>query len=468
MKNIKYIVFILSCLFVMLIPSMGMIVAPTNATTENKELSSLPQIKTEDGYNLDYLGELGDYFQDHFAFRQQLVSTNAKLYGKLFGYSTTDQVILGKNNWMYYSGTLDDYMAINVMSDRKLSNAVHNLKMIQDYVESRGSKFILTIAPNKNSIYDENMPYYYRKGVQENNYDKLLKKINEYDINYVDLFGEFENSDEILYFERDSHWTNKGAVLAYNKIMSNIRKNFETYENIPYIIKKDHLGDLTNMLYPLNSELENNVYYDKNWSFNYVNEVNDNMDNWIETENPKKKEVLLVYRDSFGESLLPFLAEEFNKAYFSRLVPYNLTNVDVYQPDYTIIERVERRIGAFAEQPAIMQVPQVENITDIQLLESNSTINLKSDGGYYVINGSIDNEIVDDELEIYVKITDENGKITTYEPFYISFENNEIYNDFGYAMYLDKNSIQTDKFDIDLIIKKANQYLNIKQIEWNN
>lgn len=270
MKKKGFIVFIVLCLIILLIPFVGMAVAPTMVTTENKELSELPKIEDENGINTNYLGELGDYFQDHFAFRQQMVSANAAIYGKIFGASTTDQVLIGSNNWMYYTGTLDDYLVENVMTDRAIENAVHNIKLMQNYVEGRDGQFILAIAPNKNSIYDENMPYYYKKGESENNYEKLKSRMIQEGIHFVDLHAAFQDTDEVLYLERDSHWTNKGAVLAYNLIMSQTALDYENYENVSYEIRKDHLGDLTEMLYPLNSELENNEYYQKEWSWSYV------------------------------------------------------------------------------------------------------------------------------------------------------------------------------------------------------
>ena len=136
MKKKGFIVFIVLCLIILLIPFAGMAVAPTMVTTENKKLSELPKIKDENGININYLGQLGDYFQDHFAFRQQMVSANASIYGKIFGASTTDQVLIGNNNWMYYTGTLDDYLVENVMTDRAIENAVHNIKLMQNYVET--------------------------------------------------------------------------------------------------------------------------------------------------------------------------------------------------------------------------------------------------------------------------------------------------------------------------------------------
>ena len=222
-------IFITFCLIILLIPFAGMAVAPTNETTENKVLSEFPKLFEERKLNVDFLNDLGEYFTAHFAFRPQMVSSNALIYGKLFGTSTTDQVLIGKNNWMYYTETLNDYTGQHLMTERALKNVVHNLALMQKYVESRGSEFLLVIAPNKNSIYDENMPYYYRKRTGKNNYERLMPLLDSAGIHYTDLFTAFAESDEVLYLERDSHWTNKGAVLVYNQIMENTDLDYEKY-----------------------------------------------------------------------------------------------------------------------------------------------------------------------------------------------------------------------------------------------
>lgn len=446
MKKKGYGVFIVLCIVILLIPFAGMAVAPTMTTTENKEMMALPEI------NVDYMSDMGDYFQEHFAFRQEMVSANAAIYGKVFGASTTDQVVIGKNNWMYFTGTLDDYLVEHQISERGLNNVIHNLKLIQNYAERNGSQFLLAIAPNKNSVYGENMPYYYVRGEGETNYDRLRERMIQEDIHFVDLHKAFEESGEILYLERDSHWTNKGAVLAYNQMMQALTTGYETYENVPYEVRKEHLGDLTEMLYPLNSELENNEYYNMDWNWSYVNEVTDNMDEWIETSNPQKDKILLMYRDSFGESLLPFFAEAFGKGYFTRLVPFDMTNINQYQADYTIVERVERRISSFAAETPIMQAPTVQ-LPETDNFETAATLEVKAEGGYYSVSGVVDSQYCSDDSSIYVLFSNEQGKSVGYIPFYLSFNDNGSVNDWGYKMYLNKQSIPADTYTVDVIIE---------------
>lgn len=434
MKKIGLTIFVALCFMLLLLPFAGMLVASSDTTTENKELKEWPQWREDENFNLSFLSDMGDYFQDHFAFRQELVTANALLYGKIFGASTTDQVIIGTNNWMYYTGTLNDYLGRSIMSERKTFNAVHNLKLMQDYAEERGSQFILAIAPNKNSVYDQNMPYYYVKSEEESNYQKLKEGLEHAGIHFVDLLSAFRQEEEILYLARDSHWTNRGAVLAYNQMMQETSMDYETYETVPYEVRKEHLGDLTEMLYPLASEREENEYYQRAWSFSYVNDVTDAMDVWIETNNPAGEHTLLMYRDSFGESLLPFFADVFENGYFSRLVPYNLTNVDVYQPDYTIIERVERRISSFAEEHPIMQAP-IREVRQEKVYETDTVCRVETDGGYYAVSGNVDLDFLQEEDDIFVRITTADGQSITYSPFYLSEESGE---DNGYFMYLDQ------------------------------
>lgn len=427
-KNPK-LLFIRACLVIMLIPSLGMLVAPTMTTTENKAMMTMPQLKTEEGWQTDYLSALGDYFQEHFALRQELISVNAAIWGGIFQTSTTSEVLLGTDGWMYYSGDLPDYQCQNVLSDRGIFNAVHNLKLIQGYAKGHDSTLIVTIAPNKTSIYDAHMPYYYKKTEGENNLSKLSKAMEEAGINYVDLYAPLKAVDEVVYLERDSHWNNQGAAIASSTLMDAAGITHEDYTQMPYEVRKDHLGDLTKLLYPKNSELEENVYYQKEWQYRCRDDVTDYMEDWIETKSTAKGATgtLLMYRDSFGESMLPFMAEGFEKGYFSRLVPYNLNNISKYKPDTVIIERVERRIPAFAEEAPVMAAPSSKLRASEESGEETqqASLNASDDDIYILLKGTVDQSILADDTEIYVQITDAFGETKTFVPFYITDDNGD-------------------------------------------
>lgn len=466
MKKKGYLLYIIIVFAILLVPFLGMSFWATDRTTENTTLSEWPAFVKDGKPNINYLEDMGDYFEDHFAFRLQMLTANALIWSKGFDTSTTDQVVTGKDDWLYFSGTMDDYTGRDLLSDRELKAIVHNLSLMDSYVEFCGGRLIVTVAPNKNTLYNSAMPYYYQKG-ETSNLERLVPLLEEAGIEYVDLTETFQNEDEVLYFKRDSHWNNKGALLAYNTIMDAMGREHETYANVPTVTEKDHIGDIDEILYPLAAEPEENIYYSKDWGFDYVNDVTDNMDEWIETVNPNKDGTLLMYRDSFGESILLFFADEYNKAYFSRLVPYNMENLIQYQPDTVIVERVERQIDAFATEIPVMESPKVENLRPLEI-KTDTSLKTEQNGSYLVISGTVDQKYVNEDTQIYVAVSSEDrSRISTYDAFY-TLTNSGDGN--GYQIYLRDTSLPSEKIHIDVITSDQDGQWIVKsddrEIEW--
>jgi hypothetical protein len=70
--------------------------------------------------------------------------------------------------------------------------------------------FLLTITPNKNTLYPEHMPYYKDYPVGgEHNAIRLAEDLSRQDVRYLDLFRLFGAEEEVLYLKRDSHWNNR-------------------------------------------------------------------------------------------------------------------------------------------------------------------------------------------------------------------------------------------------------------------
>lgn len=463
------IIFIIAVLAILIIPFAAMGVAGSSWTTETTELAEMPSIANEDGLNADYLSGLGDYFEDHFAFRPQLITLNSKLQDTVLKTSSTDQVVLGTDGYMYFSGELGDYQRTNTMSSRELKNIAHNLKLMQDYLELLGSKMIFTIAPNKSSLYPEYMPYNMIAGEGESNAERLVPYLEEYGVCYANLFESFENRQECLYYKEDSHWNTKGAALAFDTIMSRTDKNEWTdYSSDGTELEATHSGDLAEMLWPEAVELEEDYKYNTIADYEHVGEVDDYMDDTIETTCADKTGSLYMFRDSFGESLVQFFSSEYANAYYSRLVPYNLPDTVLHSADTVVIEKVERNLDDFANRGALMEGPVAAiSIADEQ--DSASSIEISKDGSYDVIEGTVDVSLFNDETEIYVQISNaETGEITTYEPFYISYENEDgNISDNGFCLYIFNDGTKTGQTEVSLVINDNNNYTAIKSAVLN-
>ena len=65
-------IYVVATMVILAIPFVGMSVAKTDWTTENKPLSEFPALIEEGKFNVDFLEECGAYFEDHFAWENKL------------------------------------------------------------------------------------------------------------------------------------------------------------------------------------------------------------------------------------------------------------------------------------------------------------------------------------------------------------------------------------------------------------
>lgn len=457
-KLIYCILFFAICLC----PSLGMLVTKQETSSENRQLSEFPSPKTEEGkINVEWLSQAGDYFQEHFAFRNELVTGNALLHGRLLETSTADGVIQGKNGWLYYKDSLDDYLGQDLLSDRSLFNIAHMLSMTQQALEEKGVNFLFTIAPNKNSLYGDNMPYYDKLKVSDQtNRENLEGWLTTEKVAYADLYQALMEEDEVLYHARDSHWNNKGAALAADVLMDALGKDHDSYEGESYTVRRDYTGDLDTMLYPLASTADDEIYYDKETTYATVEEIQSNFDPRITTVNPVKEGSLVMYRDSFGNALLPYMADAYANAYFSRGIPYQLMDVETHSADTVIIERAERFLPEMSQFPPVLTAKEISLTEDQELQGSDGAVDvkIKPQGMTAQLSGRIKEGLLDTDSRIYLKV---NGSV--YEAFPMDVKVEEDLDDNGFCLYLPSELVAADGNDVEILIEIDNKIYNIYQ-----
>lgn len=464
MKKTTSNVFVAACLALCLIPFAGMTVASTNTTTENRRLASFPQIKKEGKWNKEWLLEAGTYFEEHFAFRPYFVTADSEIMGRIFGVSNMETVIDGKDGWLYYTATLDDYLGSDTLSDRGIFNIRNNLSIMQRYVEKEGAKFLFSVAPNKNSLYGDQMPYYACKKVSNTkNIELLVPELEKEKIPYADLFSVFENQKEILYLKRDSHWNQKGAVLAYHTMLSALGVEHETYETVSAVRTKTEYGDLNRMLYPKSAVPEWNYRYEKDVSYRYESDFESVEDAWIQTSNENGQGSLLMFRDSFGNTLLPLMADTFKEGYFSKSVPCPIEKyMNEYHPKTVILEKVERNLSDIAEEPPIMTgLPAEIKEEDFAKKDTQTTLCLKEseyDMSYWEISGILDEKAVKNDTKVYITVQCGDFRQTC-EAFTLTKGKS----DNGYLLYLPKDKVTADSLEVFVLTETKGKFSAVKQ-----
>lgn len=346
----SYYLYIAAFLIIGLFPAAGLLFTGVQQSEENRNITKAPVLFVEDGINPYFLSDAGAWFEDHFAFRKETVTGFALLLGKTFGVSSQQSVITGTDGWLFYKDSLEDFQGIRQMTDRQLFDVAHSMAMIQQYAEKNGIQFAFTIAPNKNSLYGSYMPYYYQPfRKSKGNMERLKKYLQIEQMRYIDLYEVLSSKEQVLYHKRDSHWNNEGAALASDRILTGLGKEHPSYADREYEVRCDFEGDLDRMLYPAAAKPEEERYYIPSPQFTYCEEVESNFAPKISTVS-KGSGSLVMYRDSFGNAFLPFMAEVYEQAYFSRALPYQLDDLAKHQADTLIIERAERFLPEMARE----------------------------------------------------------------------------------------------------------------------
>lgn len=472
-KNVEYYhasawIFVITIILALLIPFVGMLWASTDTTTENRELADPPALLNSDGQpNVGVLSDAGDYFADHFAYRNYLVDADARLYSTLFEASTTDRVIVGKNGWLYYASTLVDYQDRKPLRDRQLYSIAHNLRMLEDWCEDQGANFVFTIAPDKNQLYGENMPTWYPK-VDNDDMLRLKNHLDAQDVNYADMFEAIGSSEDTQYFLRDSHWSDRGALLAHDEIASTCGFLTAGIAEQDLFTRDDYIGDLNRMLYPVSAIPETDWYAacvndgsgvngtqrsGSYWNYLVGADPNDEvviteaseLDRYSEVASTNGK--LLMFRDSFAIGLLPFFACETASAKFDKMIPYDGLQLLDEGYDLVVVERAQRHISYLSEEPFIMPCPSVEinssivPLEDVQQSGDHASIDQETKGSLILLSGKLDGIELKQNDNIYVRISSADVTTTaekdgsderTYEAFLLS----DTDDDNAFAVYL--------------------------------
>lgn len=353
MKKIWYSLFTVLFLLLCTVPLLAMVFWGPSEAAANEVLSSRPVLFTRNGLNFNYLNDLSGYVGDRFAFRQELVTANAALTAALFRESAADSVVLGEDGWLYYADTLDDYMGVSAMSIRDLFRAAHTLALAREYVESRGARFLFTIAPNKNSLYPEHMPQKYPAAQQQGNRERLALLLEDQGVPYCDLSAVLSRETTPVYYKTDSHWDGYGSALSCDALVEalggsgGLSSEDFTLEN--------HRGDLYEMLYPAGEKMEQGRVSAREQVFSYVGNFHAPDDLIIHTESSGDMGGLLMFRDSFGNLLHADLAGFFSNAAFIRSAAPRLDLLD--GEDTVIFEIVERNLPQLLTNPPVMPAP---------------------------------------------------------------------------------------------------------------
>ena len=156
---------------------------------------------------------------------------------------------------------------------------INLLRKIQNYCNVNNTKFILMIAPSKETIYYKDfLPPLNQKTVKPDFWYKEAELfLDKNNIEYFLLHDEFKNkyksSEHDLYFSDDHHWSYYGASFASDLLLKKLSSelNLNCLENIK--IDNSTRNAVKDCSYARLLGLNLNYKITAPWSLNYTNEI---------------------------------------------------------------------------------------------------------------------------------------------------------------------------------------------------
>lgn len=288
---------------------------------------------------------LPDWAAANIAWKDWIVTANTKLNEVLFRVTGEDQVVVGRDGFLFFDETIDSYFGRNA-SDASVEPIAATLENLSNELAARGIKFTLLIAPNKNSVYPEFMPFNFLKGGEwqaaRNLTDSLVSR--GVDVANVRPILIANKGDALLYHKTDTHWNDLGARLVYVELMRHAPRDasFDAYDDANLSLA-GFAGDLAAIVRPASSVTEPAPTLSLPREFEELTRVRSLMDASIETRSARNDLSAVVVRDSFGSALFPFLANNVGELKYFRAI--SSKNNYFFGVDWLVLEVAERRLG---------------------------------------------------------------------------------------------------------------------------
>lgn len=287
--------------------------------------------------------------------KRKLVFVDSIAHYLVTGGLDSTQVLMGKDTWLFYIPTLEDYQRTNSYSNEDRLFILLAINRFKEELSPLGAGLTLLIPPNKAEIYTRFMPdYIEQKGPLSRTAELVPWMAENSGINIIYPRTEMlAYGDKYqLYYQYDTHWNQLGSYIAAQQFLETLglhRRYLEEEEITEpklsfHINASDDLADIASARSWLYDKTEYRIKRSKEIDWEAYEKEQQQGFSCYRNPNAENDMTILLAGDSFRTSLVPHLAEEFSEVYVidrnkvSRELLYEIS------PDEVILEYVERNL----------------------------------------------------------------------------------------------------------------------------
>lgn len=377
------------------------------SVAEKRELETFPDVSWDYESVISFPKKFDAYFQDHFGFRDALVTFYNQVNLKIFGVTSSPLVIKGQENWYFLIGAgsiAADFYGLKQAGLQTLDDYGQVLLERKDWLESMGIRYLFLPVPNKISVYPEKLPGRIQDMAGSTFYEQFTDYLSttpgdDLFVNVLALLSQKKQAYQV-YLRTDTHWNNVGALDTFNQIIRQLQAWFPTLQEIQAdeVTQSEvrHSGDLTYMMHlekvvseaatvvSINQPCSNNENYQRLSSALYRTLPRKASVVPLQNGCDSKDLTALVIHDSFGKALRPYFNERFKRVVYSEKYDFNDLKdfIVALHPDVVIDERVARNLVLALQHDRELETRMLEKqyaqsdkmIFDLSSDEDKSTI----------------------------------------------------------------------------------------------
>jgi hypothetical protein len=308
-------------------------------------------------------------FADRFGGRDLLVQQHHGLLLRAFGVSALPNVLPGRDGWYYWLGedahSLDrHYRGVLPVAQAEIEATARELARRQAWLAARGIAYVVTVVPEKYTIYPEHLPAWVAPMSGHTPLDRLRDALaRDGSVTFVDLRPALRaaKAGARLYYMTDSHWNYNGAVIGYEALMRAVQRalpagmlpDFVPAARPAHVPGVDYFsGDLGRMLgLPLRVR-EDDVAPLAKVLGDAANRCARRTDQgefpgfeFFVCNRPGLPRAVIL-RDSMAVPLIPLLSENFSRVLYVENRKLERSLIEREKPDIVIEELVERSLHA--------------------------------------------------------------------------------------------------------------------------
>lgn len=290
---------------------------------ENRYLKNKPRFSLKSYLQGTYSKKYEDYVSDQFINRDAWISLKSRCEYAL-GKIENNNIIYGENDFLFEKTT--------EVNERRINS---NVNAINKFADKVNSKVAVMIAPNSHCIYKEYLPDHSPIINSEKVIGEIYDKIHGAEkINVIESMN-LKKNEKLLYYKTDHHWTSEGAYTAYSEYIKTIGKNPVSLQKMQKHSVYDFLGTYYSKAKPYKYEADIIEFYDvsdvemkiDNKTYNTLYDISklhekdkysvflygNNPLTIIKNKNYVNEDKLLVVKDSYANSMIPFLTADFQE-----------------------------------------------------------------------------------------------------------------------------------------------------------